>query len=96
MVESSSGGGGFGGFFGNGGKGSGGKGSGGNDGWNWRNLIKTSDFSDKTRAHLVRVYNSLAMSTVSCAIGMYLNSTLLINGIFMTIAAIMLSVYFIY
>lgn len=89
MVERTSGvgGGGFGGFgFGA----SGGNGSG--PGWNgnFQNLLTFKDVSDKTRAHLFRVYTSLAMSTATCAMGMYVNQNFVMNGFMMIIGAIML------
>ena len=82
MVERSGGG------FGNGGK--------GNGGFNWNAMFNMSDISEKTRAHLTRVYATLFSSACSCVLGMWINSTFLMTGWLLTIAAIIGMVFFIY
>ena len=41
------------------------------------------DISEKTRAHLTRVYTTLLMGVGSCAAGMYINSWIFLSGFFM-------------
>ena len=43
------------------------------------------DVSEKTRAHLTRVYGTLATSAGTCALGAYLNATFMIQGFIMMI-----------
>jgi len=54
------------------------------------------DISEKTRAHLTRVYSTLLTSTLSCVVGMYLNSTFMFTGFLMTLASIFGMIYFMY
>ena len=85
MVEARSGGGG-----GLGGGTNGGSGGGGNDPfrnffnggskWSLSTMFEMKDVSDKTRAHLTRVYTTLATASGTCAVGMYLNATFVLHG----------------
>ena len=76
------------GFGGGGGGGMGGPpgGNNGNNGWgggsNWdlNTIFSMKDVSDKTRAHLTRVYITLLNSAAACATGMYLNATFMMTG----------------
>mmetsp|Transcript_37089 Transcript_37089/g.45251 ORF Transcript_37089/g.45251 Transcript_37089/m.45251 type:complete len:160 (-) Transcript_37089:421-900(-) len=70
----------------------GGSGGGGNDpnnwfggGGNWKlsTMFEMKDVSEKTRAHLTRVYGTLLTSTGTCALGMWLNATFLVQGFIM-------------
>ena len=88
MVESrpSGFGGGGGGGWGGGGRGGPPGGNNGNGGWgsgsNWNldTIFSMKDVSDKTRAHLTRVYTTLLTSAATCATGMYLNATFMMSG----------------
>ena len=53
-------------------------GSGGNDDWNLETIFSMKDVSEKTRAHLTRVYGTLLTSTGTCALGMYMNATFML------------------
>ena len=75
MVERSFGGGNF---FGGGGGGQG-------NSPNWNALFSMSDISEKTRAHLVRVYFTLFCSTCASIAGAYLNAQILMEGFILTI-----------
>ena len=57
----------------------GGRGS-NNGGPNWNAIFNMSDISEKTQAHLSRVYLTLLSCVGSCVLGMYTNSTLIITG----------------
>ena len=65
---------------GNDGNGGWGGGWGGSNNWNLETIFSMKDVSDKTRAHLTRVYTTLLTSAATCAAGMYLNATLMISG----------------
>ena len=60
-----------------------------NDGqkdWDLSTIFSMKDVSDKTRSHLTRVYTTLATSAGTCALGMYLNATFMLQGfIFMIV-----------
>jgi hypothetical protein len=58
-------------------------GSEGSDNWSLDTIFSMKDVSEKTRAHLTRVYGTLLTSTGTCALGMYLNATFLIQGFLM-------------
>ncbi len=86
MVERSFGGGNF---FGGGGGGRG-------NSPNWNALFSMSDISEKTRAHLVRVYFTLFLSTCSSIVGAYLNAQILMEGFLLSIVAIIGMGFFTY
>ena len=80
-------------FFGGGGGGSGG-GWGGDDPnrkggkdnqWDLNTILSMKDVSEKTKAHLTRVYTALLASAGTCTVGMYLNATVMLYGFFMQI-----------
>lgn len=54
------------------------------------------DISDKTKAHLTRVYTTLMCGVGTCAVGMYVNSSFMIGGFFMMILFMIGMVYLIY
>ena len=56
-------------------------------------IFTFSDISDKTQAHLTKVYTMIMACSVVCALGMYVNGTVILSGFFMTILSIILSVY---
>ena len=101
MVESygSSGGGGGGGRgFERGNRGNGGNGGwnfGGSSDWNLNTIFSNNDISDKTWAHLRRVYTTLLTSTGACAGGMFINSTFFVQGFIMMILFMFLQIYLI-
>lgn len=71
-------------FFG--GSGGGGSGTGGSgQGWNLKTIFEMKDVSDKTRAHLTRVYTTLLMGVGTCATGMYINTYMVLQGFIMMI-----------
>ena len=78
MVSYSNGSGGGGGFFGGGGPG-------GNSNWDLNTIFNTSSISPKTLDHLRRVYMTLFTSVATCAGGMWLNSTFITSGFFVSI-----------
>ena len=54
--------------------------------WDLNTIFSMKDVSDKTRSHLTRVYTTLATSAGTCALGMYLNATFMLQGfIFMIV-----------
>ena len=53
--------------------------SGGGD-WDLNSIFSMKDVSDKTRAHLTRVYTTLLTASGTCAVGMYMNATLMLSG----------------
>ena len=57
----------------------------GNSNWSMDTLFKNTDISEKTQAHLFRVYSTLLTGTGVCAGGMWLNSTFVIQGFLMMI-----------
>lgn len=57
----------------------------GND-WDLATIFSMKDVSDKTRAHLTRVYTTLLTATGTCAVGMYANATLMLSGFIFMIA----------
>lgn len=46
--------------------------------WDLNTIFSMKDISEKTRAHLTRVYTTLLTTTGTCALGMYINSTFMI------------------
>ena len=83
MVSYSNSGGG--GFFGGSGPGGGPGGSGNNGKWDLNTIFSMSSISEKTQEHLRRVYMTLLTSVATCAGGMWLNSTIITGGFFMSI-----------
>jgi len=68
-------------FGGGGGSGSGGWGGQGNgQPWNFKSLFDMKDISEKTRAHLTRVYTTLMVGVGTCAAGMYINTFFVLQG----------------
>ena len=55
-----------------------------------------SDLSEKTRSHLNKVYSTLLASTLSCVAGMFVNKTILLTGVLLTIGIIILICYLLY
>ena len=60
-------------------------GGGGGD-WDINTIFSMKDISDKTRAHLTRVYTALLTASGTCALGMYVNATLMLGGFIFMIA----------
>jgi FtsH-binding integral membrane protein len=58
-----------------------------------KSVFTLSDISEKTQAHLTKVYTMILACSFVCALGMYVNATLILSGFFMTILSIILSVY---
>lgn len=58
-------------------------GHGGRQPWNFNTIFSMKDISEKTRAHLTRVYTTLLLGVGSCAVGMYINTAILLQGFFM-------------
>ena len=56
---------------------------GGNSNWSMDAIFSMKDISEKTRAHLVRVYTTLLTATATCAVGMWINSTFVLQGFMM-------------
>ena len=52
-------------------------------------IFSMKDVSTKTQAHLTRVYTTLGTATGTCALGMYLNATIMIQGFIMMILFMM-------
>ena len=82
-----------------GGRGGGGTGDDPNGGWNPFNsnskwdigtILSSKDISAKTQQHLTRVYTSLLTSTGTCALGMYLNTSIMFTG-FLTMIGFVLA-----
>ena len=48
--------------------------------WDLSTILSMKDVSDKTRAHLTRVYTSLLTTSGCCAIGMWINATIMLQG----------------
>jgi len=48
--------------------------------WDLSTILSMKDVSDKTRAHLTRVYTTLLTASGTCAVGMYMNATLMLSG----------------
>jgi len=59
-------------------------------------LFTFKDISEKTQAHLTRVYSLLLVCTLVCAAGMKANATFVVSGFFLHLASIILSVYLVY
>lgn len=59
-------------------------------------MFTFSDISEKTQAHLTKVYTMIMACSIVCAAGMYVNATLVLGGFLMTILSIILSVYLIF
>jgi hypothetical protein len=84
MVSYSNAGGG--GFFGGSGPGGGPGGSGNNGGkWDLNTIFSMNSISEKTQAHLRRVYTTLLTCVATCAGGMWFNSTFITGGFLMSI-----------
>jgi hypothetical protein len=66
------------------------------NGWNMKTMFATSDISEKTRQHLVRVYTTLLTCAGACAGGAVVNSTFMINGIMMSIAMFVAMAFLMY
>ena len=60
-------------------------GMGGGSNWDLQTIFSMKDVSEKTRAHLTRVYGTLLTGTGTCALGMYLNATFMIQGFLLMI-----------
>jgi hypothetical protein len=58
-------------------------------------LFSFKDISEKTQNHLTKVYGTLLVSSLICALGMYVNSTIFLSGFFMNLLSIALSIYLI-
>jgi len=56
-----------------------------NSNWNMNTIFSMKDISEKTQAHLQRVYTTLLGGVGACASGMYINENFIIQGFFMTI-----------
>jgi hypothetical protein len=54
------------------------------------------DISEKTRAHLTKVYTLLMVCCFVCAFGMFVNSTFLLHGFLWSLLSIAVSIYFVY
>lgn len=67
--------------------------SGGSNDWNIGTILSMKDVSEKTRAHLTRVYSTLLTATGTCALGMWLNATFIIQGFLLMMAFIGLSAF---
>ena len=65
-------------FFGGSSGGGGGQGSGDRRPWSFATICEMKDISEKTKAHLTRVYTTLLCGVGSCALGMYINSTIML------------------
>eukprot|EP00347_Sterkiella_histriomuscorum_P009045 403342739 len=61
-----------------------------------KSIFSFKDISEKTQAHLTRVYTMLLACTFICAAGMYCNATIFLGGFLMTILSLVVSVYLIY
>ena len=63
-------------------------------------LLKTvfnfDHINDKTQQHLTRVYTFLIALSFVCAFGMYMNATFIVQGFFMHLISIILSIYLIF
>lgn len=62
----------------------------------FQTLFTFKDISDKTQAHLTKVYTTLMVCTLICATGMYINSAFFLSGFIMNILSVILSVYMMY
>ena len=51
--------------------------------WKLSTIFEMKDVSEKTKSHLTRVYSTLLTGTGTCAVGMWLNSTFMIEGFLM-------------
>lgn len=67
----------------------------GNNRVNFSTLFSFKDISAKTQAHLTKVYTLLMVCTMVCAFGMWLNTSHIISGFFMSILSFALSIYLI-
>ena len=59
-------------------------------------LFTFKDISEKTQQHLTRVYSLLLACSIVCALGMYVNATIVLSGFFLNLLSIILSIYLIY
>ena len=66
-------------------------GSGGN--WDMNTIFSMKDISDKTRAHLQRVYTTLLGGVGACTAGMMVNQNFIVQGIMLTGLFFILMVY---
>lgn len=62
-------------------------------GLNLKAILNFSDISDATQKHLTQVYTLLLVCTMVCALGMYVNKTLIVSGFFMDVVAYGLMIY---
>lgn len=69
---------------------------GGGGEWDLNTIFSMKDVSDKTRAHLTRVYTCLLTATGTCALGMYTNATLMLGGFIFMILFMIAFAYGIY
>ena len=84
-------------FFGSGGSGGHGNGNGGDRRpWSFNTILDMKDISPKTQAHLTRVYTTLLAGVGSCAVGMYINSTILLTGFLFMILFMVLMAYLVF
>ena len=51
-------------------------------------MFKFTDLSEKTRAHLTKVYGNVMMSALICAAAMWINDQVVLNGFYMSILSI--------
>jgi len=65
-------------------------------GIDFKSLFSFSDISEKTQAHLTKVYGLLLVCCMICASGMWLNAANIITGFFANVFSIILSVYLMY
>lgn len=64
--------------------------------WDLSTILSMKDVSDKTRAHLTRVYTTLLTATGTCAVGMYFNATLMLSGFIFMILFMIAFAYGVY
>ena len=68
----------------------------GGNNWKLSTIFEMKDVSEKTRAHLTRVYSTLLTATGTCALGMFLNATFVMEGFIMMMGFIGIMGYCIY
>ena len=51
--------------------------------WNLDTLFTFKDISEKTKDYMVKVYGNLMLDCVICALGMFVNQSIMLEGFFM-------------
>ena len=61
--------------------------------WNLNTLLNFNDISQKTKDYMAKVYATLLLNTLVCAVGMVLNQSIVMSGFFFQLLFIGLTIF---